>query len=200
MFTEKLIWIGIGLDEAASGKPWKPRSNSLSGFMANFHGVEPIFKGVIRGPQETNQPYPQTHFLPIKLNLDHPLIENAHLPETIYLCTIGSGSLIPNNDQKMEVIGWFPNGTASMGIVKYGEGHLYLISPHPAMTMENAGDLIKYHVMGTHAKRWGWDERCIKMAQEAFDREGDPDGPDSDYILMKAILQDASERSIRSAK
>jgi len=26
-------------------------------------------------------------------------------------------------------------------------------------------------------------------------REGDPDEPDQDYILMKAILQDAAERT-----
>jgi hypothetical protein len=201
MFAETIIWIGVGRDEANYDRKFRiNRTNMLQGHMSRLYGVEPLFKGVIRGPQETNQPYPLTRFIPIKLNADHPLIKNTHLLETIYLCTIGSGSLMPNKDQQMEVLGWFPNGTAAMGIVKYGEGHLYLISPHPSMTLENSGAIIKMVTMGRHAKHYGWDEKQITTANEILDAEGDPDGPDPDYILMKAILQDAWERSISRPK
>jgi hypothetical protein len=200
MFAETIEWIGIGLDEAQTGKQWVPRMNRRAGHMSRLYDVKPLFRGTVRGPQETNQPYPLTRFLPIKLNMEALLVKKTHLPETVYLCIIGSGSLIPNRDAPMEVIGWFPNGTAAMGIVKYGEGHLYLIAPHPSMTMENSGGHIRNQTMGTHAKRWGWTEYEIKKAQALLDREGDPDGPDPDSILMKAILQDAAERALNKGK
>ncbi|MCK4222456.1 MAG: hypothetical protein KAX25_06235, partial [Dehalococcoidia bacterium] len=159
------------------------------------YGAEPIFRGTVKGPQESNLPHPLTRFLPIKLNMENSIVKKANLANMVYLCTIGSGSLIPNPDQAMEVIGWFPNGTAAMAIVKYGDGHLYMIAPHPSMTLENSCDVIRKKTMGSNARRWGWSEEQIKEAQSALDKEGDPDGPEPDLILMKAILKDAADRA-----
>lgn len=200
IFAETSEWIGLNLVEAMAGKKWEPFVRKWPGHMVRLYGGNPIFKGTVRGPQESNQPYPRTRFLPITLNTENSIIKKTNLPNTVYLCTIGSGSLIPNPDQAMEVIGWFPNGTAAMGIVKYGDGHLYMIAPHPSMTLENSGDIIREGTMGTHARRWGWSEKQIKEAQLALDKEGDPDGPDHDLLLMKAILKDAADRSSAPAR
>ena len=37
----------------------------------------------------------------------------------------------------MEVIGWLPDGATTIGIVKYSDGYVYLVSPHPDLTIED---------------------------------------------------------------
>jgi len=44
----------------------------------------------------------------------------ASLPPVAYLMVIGGRSLIPNEGQSLDIIGWYPNGTAAIGIMPYG--------------------------------------------------------------------------------
>lgn len=55
----------------------------------------------------------------------------------IYPCVFGWLDLTPDPGQPMEVIGWPPDGAATIGIVKYGDGYVYLVSPHPDLTIED---------------------------------------------------------------
>jgi hypothetical protein len=84
-------------------------------------------------------------------------------------------------------VGWFPNGTAAIGIVPYGQGRIIMSNPHPNIT----GPLAKRFrstVMTEHARRWGWTEEMIKEGQKLIQQTPDPDGPEPDWALAKAML------------
>jgi hypothetical protein len=163
--------------------------------MVWYYGGRPIFKGTVRGPQESNMPYPRIRFLPIKLNRENPIIKKTALPDTVYLSVWGGGSLMPDPDQPMEVIGWFPNETVAIGVVRYGDGHLYMVAPHPSITLENSLPHVKRLLSGPYAKEWGVSDEQVKEALSILEREGDPDGPTPDLTLMTAILRDAAARA-----
>ena len=114
---------------------------------------------------------PRIRFLPIKLNKGNPIIEKAALPDTLHLSVVGGGSLIPDRDQTMEVIGWFPNGTVAIGVVRYGDGHLYMVAPHPSITLENSGAFMKRLVSGPYARAWGVTEEQVSEALSILDEE-----------------------------
>ena len=195
VFAKTHILIAQKQVQAHPGVKWAPFVYDHPGFMVMYYGGAPIFKGDVRGPQESNMPYPRIRFLPIKLNKGNPIIEKAALPDTLHLSVVGGGSLIPDRDQTMEVIGWFPNGTVAIGVVRYGDGHLYMVAPHPSITLENSGAFMKRLVSGPYARAWGVTEEQVSEALSILDREGDPDGPAPDLTLMKAILKDAAARA-----
>jgi hypothetical protein len=171
----------------------------VPGRMVKYCGGTPIFKGKVVGPQKSNRPYPRVRFLPIKLNMENRIVEEAKLPEKVYLSTVASPSLIPNPGQSMEVIGWFPNCDAAIAIVKYGEGHLYMVPPHVSQTLE-----IVLDGEANYIRRWeaiGYYKQ-MRVSKKKFDKckqvlitEGDLDGSGPDRILAKELLRDAANRA-----
>jgi len=107
----------------------------------------------------------------------------------------------------MEVLGWFSNGDAAMGIVKYGRGHLYLVPPHVSQTLKNVQE---HYIKGWEAGEY-WNKKLVPREEETMSEEdkqqfwseakrilmneGDPDGSEPDRILEKAMLKDAAERA-----
>lgn len=174
---------------------WIPITYTSPGCMVDVYGGEPVFKGKVQGPQESNMPPPRARFLPIKLNMENSIVKGAKLPDIVYLCVLAGPDLIPDPDQPMEVIGWFPDGAAAIAIVKYGDGHLYMISPHADLTMENSLASLKGLITGSEAISSGVNDEQMKEAVSILEKEGDPDGPSPDLILMKAILKDAAARA-----
>jgi hypothetical protein len=47
----------------------------------------------------------------------------------IYQIVARGGSITPSENQPLDVVGWYPNGTAAIGIVSYGMGN-YIQFPH----------------------------------------------------------------------
>ncbi len=197
VFAETAVFVGfMGTTQTVT----------VPGRIVKFYGGDPIFKGTVIGPQESNRPYPRVRFLPIKLNMENPIVKKAKLPEKVYLSTVASPSLIPQSGQSMEVIGWFPSGDAAIAILKYGGGHLYMVPPHVSQTLEivlNGPDPANY------IRRWEEVEYCKQMGvtKEKFNEgkqiliaEGDPDGSGPDRILAKALLRDAANRASALAR
>jgi hypothetical protein len=171
----------------------------VPGRMFKYCGGTPIFKGKVVGPQKSNRPYPRVRFLPIKLNMENRIVEEAKLPEKIYLSTVASPSLIPNPGQSMEVIGWFPNGDAAIAIVKHGEGHLYMVPPHVSQTLEIVLDGEANYIRRWEAieyyKKMGVSKKKFDEGKQVLITEGDPDGSGPDRILAKELLSDAANRA-----
>jgi len=62
-----------------------------------------------------------------------------------------------------------------MAIGKYGDGHLYMITPHPSITLDNSGHIIREETMGAHARRRGWSKEQFEgSAVSLRQREGTP--------------------------
>ncbi|MBM3393003.1 MAG: hypothetical protein FJY34_13715 [Betaproteobacteria bacterium] len=192
LFASYEEWINPSLDESRRGL-WE-RTNRWPGAFKAFCGVE-AFKGTLRGPQETNRPYPTTRFLPIRMNPENEIVRSANLPPQIYQVVVGGGSILPDPGQPLDVVGWFPNGTAAIGIVPYGKGRIIMSNPHPNITGDRAKKWIPRGVLGTHARRWGWSEKMIADAIRTVETEGDPDGPKPDWALAKAMLSYACEKA-----
>jgi glutamine amidotransferase-like uncharacterized protein len=173
---------GLGLQQE---KQYKYRPGAFK----QFCGVC-AFKGTIRGPQETNKPYPKTRFLPIKMNQENEIVQEAKLPPVIYQLVTGGGSILPEKGQPLDVVGWFPNGTAAIGIVPYGKGRIIMSNPHPNITRERAWKWFKNPnaIFGEYAKQRGWTEEMIAEQLKLLETEGDPDGPEPDWALSKAML------------
>jgi len=200
LFARTWIWRGLTGRMIEAGMKWGPYISSGRGGMFQVYGVNPIFWGTVMGPQESNIPYPRIRFLPIKLNQENFVVKRAKLPDTVYLMVAGGGSLMPDPSQQIEVIGWFPNATAAIAVLKHGNGHLFMVAPHPNITLENSRDWIRDGISGKYARRVGLNDRQINEAVSILNKEGDPDGPAPDLMLMRAILMDAAERAILSAK
>jgi len=166
------------------------------GTFEKFCGVH-AFKGTVRGPQETNRPYPKTRFLPIKMNSENEIVREAKLPPVIYQLVVGGGSLLPGKGQPFEIVGWFPNGTAAIGIVLYGKGRIIMSSPHPNITGERARRWLPKGVLGPIARENGWTEDMIAEGLKLIETEGDPDGPKPDWALSKAMLSYAYKKALQ---
>ena len=99
----------------------------------------------------------------------------------------------------MEVIGWFPNGDASIAIVKCGEGHLYMVTPHVSQTLEIVLDGEANYIRRWEAieyyKQMGVSKRKFDECKQVLITEGDPDGSGPDRILANALLSDAANRA-----
>jgi hypothetical protein len=191
------VWIGSTPDDiqAHPGSTWSPVFRKGPGDIIRLFGGAPIFKGTVWGPQDSNLPYPRVRFLSIRLNPEDSIVKNANLPDTVYLWVSGGGSLIPDPGQSMEVIGSFPNGTAAIGVVKYGNGNVYLVAPHPNLNLDNAITGTKNIVSSSYAKLFGVSDEQMTEALSILEKEGDPDGSTPDLTLMRAILQDAAARA-----
>lgn len=196
VFAKTMEFRGFTKEQTQAGIKLTPVVHKNPGWMLTYYGGEPVFTGTVRGPQETNWPYPRVRFLPIRLNMEHPIVKGAKLQETVYLSTVASPSLIPNPDQSMEVIGWFPNGDAAIGIIKYGDGHLYMVPPHVSQTFKS--------VLELYIRRWeairyfdqqGISEEIFNEGKAILMNEGDPDGSEPDLALAKALLNDAAGRA-----
>ena len=193
LFATKVEWLNPNVEQAQRGE-WDETQVRPGGFK-RFCGIY-AFKGTLRGPQESNRPYPKALFLPIKMNPENEIVREANLPSVIYQIVAGGGSILPDEGQPLDVVGWFPNGTAAIGIVPYGQGRIIMSNPHPNIH----GDLAKKwrnNVMDEHARRWGWTERMVQEGRKLIDKTPDPDGAEPDRALTKAMLSYAYKKAQR---
>ena len=184
LFSTWMEFLNPTLKQAQRGE-WD-KTMRRPGWFKRFCGVY-AFKGVLRGPQESNRPYPKAVFLAIKMNPDNEIVREANLPPVIHQIVVGGGSILPDDGQPLDVVGWFPNGTAAIGIVPYGQGRIIMSNPHPNITGQ-LGERWRRGVMSTHARRWGWTEEMIREGQKLIQATPDPDGPKPDWALAKAML------------
>jgi glutamine amidotransferase-like uncharacterized protein len=191
LFSTWFEFLNPGLKEAQRGE-WD-KTFRKPGSFKRFCGVYP-FKGVLRGPQETNRPYPKTLFLPIKMNPENEIVREANLPPVIHQIVVGGGSILPDEGQPLDVVGWFPNGTAAIGIVPYGHGRIIMSNPHTNITGQLA-EKWRHGVMTIHARRWGWTEEMIREGQKLIQETPDPDGPEPDLALARAMLSYAYKKA-----
>ena len=192
LFSTEVEWLGPGIREAQQGM-WR-RTHRYQGHFREHCGIY-AFKGIIRGPQETNRPYPKTRFLPIKTNSENVIVREANLPPVIYQLVSGGGSIIVDKNQSLDIVGWYPNGTAAIGIVPYGMGSIILSNPHPNLTGERVKRW-RYSMAGDYAKRWGWTEEMIKEERELIQATPDPD-PKNAWALAKAMLSYAYKKALK---
>jgi hypothetical protein len=96
------------------------------------------------------------------MNLENEIVRGANLPAIIPQIVVGSGSLFPEKDQPLDIIGWYPNGTIAMGIVPYGAGRVILSNPHPNQTGVDAARSREEAISGKHARKWGWTDEMMK--------------------------------------
>jgi hypothetical protein len=191
LFSTWIELLNPHLKQAQRGE-WD-KTQRRPGFFKRYCGVY-AFKGVLRGPQETNRPYPKTLFLPIKMNPENEIVREANLPPVIHQIVVGGGSILPDDGQPLDVVGWFPNGTAAIGIVPYGQGRIIMSNPHPNITGQLAEGW-RRGVMTSHARRWGWTEEMIRGGQKLIQETPDPDGPVPDWELAKAMLSYAYKKA-----
>jgi hypothetical protein len=184
LFSTWVEWVNPNIEQARRGE-WDKTQRS-PGLFRRFCGVY-AFEGVLRGPQESNRPYPKALFLPIKMNPENEIVRQGKLPPVIHQIVVGGGSILPDDGQALDVVGWFPNGTAAIGIVPYGQGRIIMSNPHPNITGQLA-ERWRRGVMTKHAKRWGWTEEMIREGQTLIEETPDPDGPEPDWALTKAML------------
>jgi hypothetical protein len=193
LFVRTYEKLAPSLEEAQRGE-WD-KTHRIPGYFRRFCGLY-AFAGIVRGPQETNRPFPKMRFLPITMNPENDIVRDAGLPPVIYQMVVGGGSLIPDPGQPLEAVGWYPNGTVAIGVVPYGRGRIILSNPHPNIT----GQRVKSRndqVLGDYAKRWGWTEQMIAEERKAIQAEGDPDGPEPDWRLARAMLWHAYRKALR---
>jgi hypothetical protein len=170
--------------------------NYYRGQFNEFCGLY-AFKGVIDGPQESNKPYPRALFLPLKMNSENEIVREAKLPSVIYIMVSGAGSIIPDKGQSLDVVAWFPNGTAAIGIVPYGLGRIILSGPHPNWTGQRAEEVREGMMFGDHARWCGLTWEMIRNNRKIIQSNPDPDGPDPDWALAKAMLSYAYKKASR---
>ncbi|MFC1533281.1 hypothetical protein ACFL7M_07965 [Thermodesulfobacteriota bacterium] len=200
-----LCWIGSALfssdaerlqssmQEAQKGL-WD-KTHSGRGYFLSLCGSY-AFNGVIRGPQDTNRPYPKSRFLPIKMNPDNELVKESNLQSVIYQTVVGGGSIIAAKGQPLDIVGWYPNGTVAIGIVPYGKGHIIMSNPHPNITGK-AAEIWLNHSWEIHARQMLWTEGMISREKKILKDMIDPDGPDPDWTLAKAMLQYAYRKALK---
>jgi len=202
LFVKKREWICSNRREIWQGLFREDYVHKGKGFFYRFCG-EYAFDGILRGPQKEIiirvpglPPYPNVRFLPIRMNPHNEIVRTAKLPPVIYQIVVGGGSIIPAKGQPLDVIGWFPNGTAAIGIVPYGRGRIIMSNPHPNIYGKRTWAWRFKGVMGRHAKRWGWTDKMIKKGRELIRKDKDPDGPGPDRLLAKAMLRYAYLKAV----
>jgi glutamine amidotransferase-like uncharacterized protein len=191
LFSKSFDWQNPTLKDAQAGH-WGATKQG-SGWFKRFCRVY-AFKGTMRAPQESNKPYPTTKFLPIKMNLENELVREANLPPIIYQIVVGGGSIIPDEGQPLDIVGWYPNGTVAIGIVPYGHGKIIMSNPHPNITGSDA-EFWRNSIMTNHARRWGWSDKMIAKGEELMKTNKDLDGPKPDQELSKAMLSYAYKKA-----
>jgi hypothetical protein len=202
LFVTDLEMLCSTMREIKQGKFDEYRAHRGVGLFKRRCGVYAV-KATLRGPQESNMqkvsglpPYPRITFLPITMNLEHELVAEAKLPPVIHQVVVGGGSIIPEKDQPLDVVGWYPNGTAAIGIAPYGQGRIIMSNPHPNITGRMA-EFFKKKVMTDHARNWKWTEEMIAKGQKLIQNVHDPDGPKPDWELSKAMLSYAYKKAVK---
>jgi len=187
LFASEVEWLNPNEKEAQMGL-WD-RKHSHPGHFKRLCGFS-AFKGLVRGPQETNRPYPKKLFLPIRMNLENEIVRGANLPAVIPQIVVGSGSLFPDKDQPFDIIGWYPNGTIAMGVVPYGSGRVILSNPHPNQTGPDAARSREGAISGKHARKWGWTDEMIKEMRKILQDNPVPSRQQErdSWELAKAML------------
>ena len=191
LFSSTSEWLNTTLKEAREGR-WN-ETHYRDGAFKRFCG-DYAFNGKVRGPQESNRPYPTTKFLPITMNQDHEIVRDAGLPSVIYQFVVGGGSLIPNKGQPLEAVGWYSDGTVAIGVVPYGNGKIILSNPHPNMSGKGA-EIKRKIIMTHHAGRWGWTSEMIDKGLKISETNKDIDGPEPDKALAKSLLAYAFKKA-----
>jgi glutamine amidotransferase-like uncharacterized protein len=191
LFSTYFDWVNPNPREAQNGE-WH-KTHHWQGYFKRFCGVD-AFKGTLRGPQESNRPYPKTLFLPIRMNPENEIVKEANLPSVIHQIVVGGGSILPDNGQPLDVVGWFPNNTAAIGVVPYGKGRIIMSNPHPNITGRLAKEW-RSRVMSTYARRCGWTEQMVRKGEKLIEETPDPDGPEPDWALSKAMLSYAYKKA-----
>lgn len=205
LFVKTLEWLCSTRGEIGEGKYDEYYVHRQEGHFKEYCGVY-AFKGVVRGPQKSNMekipglpPYPRIKFLPITMNPKNEIVREANLPSVIHQVVVGGGSIIPDKDQPLDVVGWYPNGTAAIGIAPYGKGIIIMSNPHPNISGRRA-DHFKKSVMGIHARNWKWTDAEIAEGQKLIQNLNDPDGPMPDWALAKAMLSYAYKKALQQSK
>ena len=145
------------------------------------------FEGIIIGPQKEVRPYPVALFLPLRMNSENEIVREAKVPPVVHIIVTGAGSIIPDEGQPLDVVAWFPNGTVALAVVPYGSGRVILSGPHPNITGERA-EIFRKRIMGNYAKWFRVTENTIQENWGKMNSNPDPDGPEPDWALSKAIL------------
>jgi len=192
LFSRSIEWLNPNPEQAQRGE-WHQK-NYHRGFFFGFCGKY-AFRGTIRGPQESNQPYIKTRFLPIKVNPENEIVREGRFPSVIYQIVSGGGSIIPDEGQPLDVVGWYPNGTAAIGIVPYGQGRIIMCNPHPNIAGKKAEIWRTGLLNGEYIKHWGWTKEMIAQERKQIENDKDPDGPEPDWALSKAMLSYAYRKA-----
>jgi glutamine amidotransferase-like uncharacterized protein len=193
LFVDVFEWKNPTLNESKLGI-WNT-TNTSQGWFKRFCGVEPPFKGSVRGPQNSNKPYPKTRFLPIRMNPENEIVNKFNLPDTIYQTVVGGGSLFPYKGEKIDVIGWFSDGGIAIGAIPYGKGQIILTNPHPNIAGAEAETWRWSRGASEHRLRWGWTHQMVAEDAEVMRNSRDPDGSLPDLALAKAMLIWAYEKA-----
>jgi hypothetical protein len=122
------------------------------------------------------------------MNSENEIVREAKLPSVIYIMVTGVGSIIPDKGQSLDVVAWFPNGTAAIGIVPYGLGRIILSGPHPNWTGQKAEKFREGMMCGDYARWCGLTWEMIRNNRKIIQSNPDPDGPEPDWALAKAML------------
>jgi glutamine amidotransferase-like uncharacterized protein len=187
LFSTYAEWLNPLPPQAQRGE-WYMK-NYLRGHFDRVCGKY-AFRGTISGPQESNQPYFKTRFLPINMNPENEIVREGKLPSVIYQIVSGGGSIIPDKGQPLDVVGWYANGTAAIGIVPFGQGRIILCNPHPNITGKRVEIWRTRYLEGDakYMKYWGWTNEMIAQERKLVEKDRDPDGPGPDWALSKAML------------
>jgi hypothetical protein len=195
LFSSRAGWLNPSIEEARLGM-WDKTNPNHKGLFNWMCGVY-AFEGIIVGPQETNRPYPKDIFLPLKMNPENEIVREASLPSVIYIIVTGAGSIIPYENQPLDVVAWFPNGTPAIGIVPYGSGRIILSGPHPNITGQRAEKWREAMMCGDYARWCGFTWEMIRDNRKIIQSNPDPDGPKPDWALAKAMLSYAYKKASR---
>jgi hypothetical protein len=193
LFSSRAGWLAPNIKEAGLGL-WDETHPNYKGWF-NWMCGKYAFEGIIVGPQETNRPYPKGIFLPLKMNPENEIVREAHLPPVIHAMVTGAGSIIPDKNQPLDVVTWFPNGTAAIGIVPYGRGRIILSGPHPNITGQKAEKWREVIMCGDYARWCGLTWQMIRENQKTIQSNPDPDGPEPDWALAKGMLSYACKKA-----
>ena len=192
LFSKMKEWRSPGLKFSQQGM-WNVK-HYHQGWFRQICGVY-AFEGTVSGPLESNAPYPKARFLPIKLNPENEIVQKGNLPPVIYMLVTGAGPIIPDEGQPLDVVGWFPNGTAAIGIVPYGPGSIIMCGPHPNITGKRSEIFREKFMCGDYARGIGFTEKMIQDNRKIIETNPDPDGPSPDWALAKAMLSYAYKKA-----
>jgi hypothetical protein len=193
LFSSRAGWLNPNMEEGRLGM-WDKTHPNYQGWF-NWMCDSYAFEGIIVGPQETNRPYPKDIFLPLKMNPENEIVREANLPPVIHIIVTGAGSIIPYKNQPLDVVAWFPNGTAAIGVVPYGSGRIILSGPHPNITGQRAEKWREKMMCGDYARWCGLTGEMIRNNRKIIQSNPDPDGPEPDWALAKAMLSYAHKKA-----